>query len=525
MKIPTLALTSVVVGISLFTTISLCAQARAAQLIPDSVVDRYMAKFESQELEATGQTSKVAAPWFDHEIPRLDLPDKRLEEMYYFRWYAFAKHLEKTPRGWVITEFLDHVPWAGKYNTISAAAGLQLREARWLRDQAVAEDYASFWSEAEAEPRRYSFPFADSVHAVTIVTGNTAFEQRLLPALIKNYGAWEAGHLGTNGLFWQVDDRDGMEYSGGGSGYRPTINSYMYGDATAISIIARASGQQKVASQYEEKAAQLALQIHTRLWDKSAGFYETEKLSSGFANTRELVGYLPWYFDLARPEDESAWLQINDSRGFRAPFGYTTTEQRSAKFMRPYAHECTWNGPVWPFATTQTLTALADLLNQRGTHVLPASTFLVGLRLYAKEQHQVLSDGNTIPWIDEDSDPDTGVWLARARLEAQHRPDQHRGRYYNHSGFADLVISGLIGIRAEAGESFTLAPLVDPSWAYYALESVPYHGHLLTVYFDLDGTRYHMGHGLTVLEDGEVVAHSTGGSVKVHLLTTQEAKK
>jgi hypothetical protein len=26
----------------------------------------------------------------------------------------------------------------------------------------------------------------------------------------------------------KIDDRDGMEFSIGGSGYRPTINSYMY---------------------------------------------------------------------------------------------------------------------------------------------------------------------------------------------------------------------------------------------------------------------------------------------------------
>ena len=40
-----------------------------------------------------------------------------------------------------------------------------------------------------------------------------------------------------NGLFYQIDDRDGMEFSAGGSGARPTINSYMYGDANKNTFV------------------------------------------------------------------------------------------------------------------------------------------------------------------------------------------------------------------------------------------------------------------------------------------------
>jgi hypothetical protein len=44
-------------------------------------------------------------------------------------------------------------------------------------------------------------------------------------ALVNNYRQWEKDHQDPNGLFWQIDDRDGMEVSIGGSGYRATINS------------------------------------------------------------------------------------------------------------------------------------------------------------------------------------------------------------------------------------------------------------------------------------------------------------
>jgi len=45
----------------------------------------------------------------------------------------------------------------------------------------------------------------------------------LLDDLVANYRAWEEHRLEPDGLFWQVDDRDGMEVPIGGSGKRATI--------------------------------------------------------------------------------------------------------------------------------------------------------------------------------------------------------------------------------------------------------------------------------------------------------------
>ena len=495
---------------------------RYVQQIPDSKTDLYIDEFAQQEKAATGHQSPLNKEWFHNEVPRLDLPDKSIEEMYYFRWFAFQKHLVSTPRGWVVTEFLHPVSWAGKYNTISAAAGLHLREARWLRESSIAEQYASFWAEKDASPRLYSFPFADSVHAVAEVTGNSKFEKDLLPALVANYRQWEAVNLRSVGLFSQIDDRDGMEYSAGGSGYRPSINSYMYGDAEAIAYIARESNRSALGDEYATKAAELAARVHSDLWNTNDQFYETRNKQFKFVNARELIGYLPWYFGLARPSDEKAWLQLNDPSGFRSSWGYTTVERRNSRFLGFYRHECTWNGPVWPFAMTQTLTALANMLDSEGQHVLPASSFLEALRLYTKEQHLTLANGEQIPWIDEDSDPNTGIWLARAQMKRENRPDQDRGQYYNHSGYADLIISDLIGIRPQSGNTFTISPLVDPEWTFYAIEGVPYHGHLLSVYFDRTGQRYHFGKGLIVLEDGELIGRSSGTPLRVELTSHQQ---
>ena len=81
---------------------------------------------------------------------------------------------------------------------------------------------------------------------------------------------------------------------------------------------------------------------------------------------RELIGFIPWYFNL--PDDEAkyaaAWNKIMDTTGFYAPVGLTVTEQSDPYFKISYeGHECQWNGPSWPFATTQTLKAMANFLN------------------------------------------------------------------------------------------------------------------------------------------------------------------
>ena len=103
----------------------------------------------------------------------------------------------------------------------------------------------------------------------------------LLPDLVENYEQWEAGkkwgrkyYIGLNpdGLFSTIDDRDGMELSIGGHGKRPSINSYMFGDAMAISKIALLEGEPEISSIYREKASTLKSLVQERLWDSSAFF-------------------------------------------------------------------------------------------------------------------------------------------------------------------------------------------------------------------------------------------------------------
>ena len=482
--------------------------------------------FVADEREMLGGAPALQWNWFVANIPWLDIPDKEMERIYYFRWYAFQKHIDKTRDGYLITEFLDKMSWSGKLNTIGAAAGHHIREARWLRNPEYVEDYTRFWFGPDGEPRRYSFWAADSVYQAYLATGDRDLAIRLLPALQKNFDEWEATHKDPNGLYWQIDDRDGMEDSISGNGYRPTINSYMYGDAVAISRIASIAGRTDISTKYRAKADVLRSLIEKRLWNPRNEFYETvaRKDADGWSNDRELVGYVPWYFDIPERQHNVAWKYLFDSEGFAGRYGPTTAERSNPRFNYKVHHECLWNGPSWPFATTQTLVAMANLLNRPEQTVMTDQDYFRLLQTYAYSQHISLPNGKTIPWIDEDLDADTGNWIARNILVSLNQPPKNRGRYYNHSGFADLVITGLIGIRPADGDNFMLHPLVPKGkWHYFALDGLPYHGHTLTVLYDQDGSRYHRGSGLQVISDGHRVAHADAlQTMKVSLQGNRE---
>lgn len=488
-------------------------------VLQSAAFNHYIDSFNRQDPEFYPQFIPNAASWsfLSTNIPLFQCPDQDLERTYYFRWWTYRKHIKETPVGFVITEFLPEVPWAGKYNTIDCAAGHHFYEGRWLHDSKYLNDYAVFWFRKGGEPQRYSFWAADSVYGRFLVTGDNVEALDLLPDLVRNYERWEKDHRDPNGLFWQVDDRDGMELSIGGSGYRATINSYMYGDALAISRLAEMANQPDVTARFRQKAATLKRLVQEKLWDKDAQFFKVLPRSADarLADVRELHGYTPWYFNLPDAEYSVAWKQIMNPQGFYAPHGLTTAEQRHLHFALSYqGHECQWNGPSWPYATSIALTAMANLLNNYRQDFGSAHDYFDLLKIYARSHQLKKGDGVVVPWIDENLNPLSGDWISRTRLKTWKNgtwdPDKggvERGKDYNHSTFCDLIITGLVGLRPRADDAVEINPLVPAgAWDYFCLDNILYHGRTLTILYDKTGGHYKKGVGLRIFADGREIA-------------------
>ena len=288
-----------------------CAAFARAQVSPAPVLDPAILKpcidaFAAQDdgkFPAFIDTASIP-DWLAKNVPLFECPDAHIQEIYYFRWYSYLKHIKPTPDGYVITEFLPDVRWAGKDNTISCASGLHIYEGRWIRDPQFLDAYSRFWFRDGSKPRLYSCWLADAIWARYLATGDSTLPVSLLPELVKNDEGWEKSNYDpTARLFHQKDDRDGMEDSIGGSGFRPTLNSYMYGDARAISQIAGLAGNHDLARVYAEKAGALKKQIELSLWDPQGQFFKALPAKSGgsLVAVREESGFIPWCFNLPTP--------------------------------------------------------------------------------------------------------------------------------------------------------------------------------------------------------------------------------
>ncbi|MBX6386899.1 MAG: discoidin domain-containing protein, partial [Microbispora sp.] len=467
--------------------------------------------------------------WYKANIPFLEVPDREIQDVYYYRWSTYKRHIRYTDSatGYIITEFHNPPGYSAPLGGIVAAAGHHVYEGRWLRDTRPLDDYLTYWLRgpgAGPKPKedylnkdtddwahQYSWWAADAAYQRYLVTGDASFVEGLLPDLVRQYDKWGGQYDKKLGLYWSVPVWDAMEYTAssyetdpadpyhGGAGYRPTLNSYQYGDARAIAAIARMRGDKALAEKFDERAASLRTALHRYLWDpKRAFFYHKARADldpqQRLVSTREEIGFVPWAFHMAEPGTEKAWAQLLDPQGFAAPYGPTTAERRSPLFMRDALNGCCrWDGPSWPYSTSTTLTAMANLLDDYDQNVVTAADYYRLLRGYALTQYK---DGR--PYVAEAHHPDEPRWIYDSRGHSEH---------YNHSTFNDLVIGGLIGLRPQPDGKVVLKPLVPAEWDYFALENVPYHGHNVTVLWDRDGSRYGQGAGMRVYVDGRPAAH------------------
>ena len=469
----------------------------------------YVDYFNTMEPETIVQAIPNAQSWewMTQNIPLFDCPDRGFEEMWYFRWWTLRKHIRQTPVGYAMTEFLVPRSYADQYNLIASGVGHHIHESRWLRDTIYLDQIMNTWYKGnEGNPMKkianYSSWMAHSLWGRYLVDGRKDWIVSMLPSLEWEYNHWETTHTREGGLYWQADVQDAMEetISGGRKKkyLRPSINAYMYGNAYAIGKIFALADSVAKSRTYFAKAEDPSEKVHAKLWNEQHQFFETHRIDSS-ANVREAIGFLPWYTHMAydEPKYSVAWLQAGDPKGFSAPYGQTTAERRHPLFRTHGTGKCEWDGAVWPFATSQTLTALANFINDY-TNVPsgfptgdPDSLYFAELEKYMQSQHM-----RGKPYIGEYLDETTGYWL---------KGDQERSRYYNHSTWNDLIITGLCGLRPRADNTLQVNPLLPKGkWDYFCLDNVLYHGHNLTIVWDQDGSRYHAGKGLRIYVDGQL---------------------
>ncbi len=465
-----------------------------------------------------------AYEFLSQNIPLLDCPDKSLEMTYYFRFWAYRKHIKNTPEGRVITEFFPDVSWAKKYNTVNCAAGAHILEGRWLREQNIVHEYISFWYNNVEDTLNYTSWIADAAYRTACLTGNFTYLNNLLPNIIKSYEMWEKGFIykekhpigkKENGLYRNIDDRDGTECSIGGNGYRPTLNSAMHSHAKVIAKIASHLGETDITLLYNKKANDLKSTYKKLCWNSKLDFFTVLKDDGvTLADVCELIGYAPWLSEIVEDKSyDKAWARLMKKDGFNAPYGLTHAVQNHKDFALNYTgHHCQWNGPSWPLTTSATLDTLSRMLQKRECEYVDREDYCTLLSVYANSHRRTLDDGRVIPWIDENLHPYTGDWISRTIINTQEGEvfkGKERGREYNHSSFCDLVLGGLIGIVPNEDDTISIIPMInDKRWHYFSVTQLKIKENNVDIYFDKNGDIYDKGKGLFIYSNTVLVASS-----------------
>lgn len=460
--------------------------------------------------------------------PRLYCPDKTIEETFAFRCFTMRKHIMKTEAGFLLSEFLVkcHLPWAGKYNTINAPLTHHLNEFRWLGCSDLLLDYIDFFIKGEGSVYgegsafAYSTPALSAMYHFCVATGNESYLASNMEHFEKYFLEFERRHITDCGLYRSVDDREGMEYTVSGTtsdrrlteGIRVLMNSCMFGDALALSRIFALSGDSEREAFYKRKAEEIKSLVDSLLWEE--GFYRSlhpkdeildkeldfSRVSSE-QNARELTGYIPWCFGLPDKGKEEVFKLLFDENVFKAKCGLATADISHERFMFYHERACTWNGKVWPYATSYAINAVIELLNSYDQSVIDNSHLYSLVSDYAN-MHYSTEGGRRINFIDEVMLPDEPIWDAREKAKlGKYEPTggKNRGKDYNHSTFIDLVLRGLCGIDTESKE-LSVKPKIKGIWCWFKIENLSYRKKRYDVYYDEDGSVFGKGSGVIIEE-------------------------
>jgi hypothetical protein len=465
-------------------------------------------------------------------IPFIDIPDAGIQDVYYYRWSALQRHLRYTiaGTGYILTEFIQPVDYAQAFNTIDAAAGHHIDEARWLRSHFYGDDYIQVFARGPGNTIQYTHWILDSLVRRSKVVGDTQFTAGLLADMIRMWHEWDFTFDSTAGLYYFTPHSDAQEFSlpgyvadpygdknlqfGGPDTYRPSHNAYMIANAQAIADVATMAGDVLVASKFNQIASNLNLAMITHLWDPIQQFFvdviRPNNPNLSYITGREEVGLFPFRFGIGLDPTYSnpAVQQLFDPKGFLTMYGPTTLEVRNQyyKAIRPSDHCCYWNGQSWPYSTSHVLKSLAAIY-RTGNSSVTADQYVQYLQIYAATQQK-----NGAPYVAESHYPEMDAWSADASNHSEH---------YAHSTNNDDVITGLLGIIPRSDENFEVSPIIPQNWTYFAIENLAYHGHLVTVLYDASGTRYNNGSGLSIYVDGTKVYNGPKTSAIVPLPTIQ----
>ena len=272
----------------------------------------------------------------------------------------------------------------------------------------------------------------------------------------------------------------------------------MVANARAISQVATLAGHTSLASTWNQTQSGLLQKMQQTLWNTDIQFWiDVVQGSNLDVVGRQLIGLYPYRFGVGTEDMYIPGIEASlNEHGFVSKFGPTTLEQSNPYFTadKNITYCCVWNGQSWPFSTCVYLGTLARLARENRSSVATPEFFQDAFMTYTKTHYD-----HGEPAIFESHYPSRDAWSGYTNNHSEH---------YLHSTYIDNVFTNLLGIIPSLSDTFEMQPLVPTNWSYFAVENLPYHGTLMTILFDANGSAYpdfpHSA-GLSVYANGTLI--------------------
>ncbi len=508
---------------------------------------------------------QATAAWFDASVPYFDCSDEFVRKLYYHRAFLLRKNLLDPKLGALKHPTFSAGRWRSAWdsNVLSAAAGHQIREARWLRDPKFWRGHLQTWAENARPDGVYPGQITPAGpgdgQAADWITA-TAWDGHLVhpsrEALAPLISTLAASVRGAQKAF--DPDDDGLlradSHRSVGLPYQPAFfaagnfklsadlqepavpaslervdrTAYQYSNAVAVAKLYRLLGQAEPAKEFEALAAKIQKAMTTTMWrPEGKFFFALNAEDRAVVDVKEIAGVAPFYVGLAPVGQgfEAAWASILDPEQFWTPWPVASASRQNPAYSQdgwPQAETPVTpglaNGPTWPHANAIVLSAMARTL--RSDRTLTGRAKESASPLTRERLWELFSSFTKAQFRDQDLvQPWTGVvyngvggqWQTAERDDLQ-------------STWLDVLIPDLIGLVPREDEILELDPLLPPeALGHFVLDGVRYHGHDVTVVWDRpdEADQFDDGReGLDLYLDGKRVASAQAlGPLRVDLKT------
>lgn len=354
--------------------------------------------------DSFAQNENVLNEWFDKNVPVLNISDRELEKIYYYRFlliYINSFSPKKViPEHFIENEVMYENRYGGWYGCpVTLPLPLQINEAKWLNDGKLSENQIYLWK-SERLFMEYIQYTPMSVWEYYLTKRDKKILSDIYPfckkftlqkysekdALPITEGSWLTGaeyqpsfYQHTNPKWdWRQDcecaEKNGFEII---KLYRLDEISYFAANLKACSKIALELGINDESEYFDSLYKRVVEILKKSFWNnKDKIFYDIDFKSKKHCNEAPCYdSFAPFLFGSVN-EDEyfEAFEKLFDYNWFGDDFGAVTvskgckmywfdnclTDGFSLSLKNPHEYGCCWNGPIWPYAMSLILNAFGE---------------------------------------------------------------------------------------------------------------------------------------------------------------------